>query len=152
MLHTAVTYLRLPGATAFESLGPNAPAGMIRRLNIVAQRRGHNDDNSPAIADGAMTQIQDASSVSHAETVVRLVNGPRAGNKETRTARRHNGYPSSVDIPNGTGGAMERIMTNGGDGGTSESGSPGTDDLSGTWRRSARVPGGTDSSGHHGGR
>lgn len=147
-----MTYLRLPGATAFESLGPNAPAGMIRRLNIVAQRRGHNDDNSPATADGVMTQIQDASSVSYAETIVRLVNGPRSGNKETRTARRHNGYPSSVNAPDGAGGAMERIMTNGGDGSTSESGSPGTDDRSGTSQRSSRIPGGTDSSGHHGGR
>lgn len=126
---------------------------MIRRLNIVvAQCRGHNDDNSPVPADGTLAQIQDTSSTSHAETAVRLVNGPRSGNKETRTARRRNGHPSSVDVPDGTGGATERRMANEGDGDTSESKSPSTDDLSGTSRRSARVPGGMVTSGHLDGR
>lgn len=155
MLHTAATRrLPLPGATALESPGPDAPSGMVRRLNIVAQRRGHSDDSTPTTADGAMTQTQDTSSISHTEgTVVRLANGPRSGNKETRTRRRPTGDTSSVDAaPGGAGGATERRVTSEGDGGAGESGNPGTDDLRGTGRRTARVPAGSVPSGYHGSR
>lgn len=103
----------IAGATAFESPGPRVPTGMLRRLNIIAQRRQDQGDSAgyASIPDGASTSTPETSISDtrpfrhlHARPGTDAVPGndalsghsmsgsARSGSEESRSGRRSSGH------------------------------------------------------------
>lgn len=100
---------QLPGATAFESQGPHAPPGMLRRLNIIAQRRrNQNGIGTNSTSDGAPFRFEGSLSV--AEMPRALTSGMRPGSNDCRTGRANSGSRQHpTDNPDGAGGVRDGV-------------------------------------------
>lgn len=103
----------IAGATAFESPGPRVPTGMLRRLNIIAQRRQDHDDSAGhvSIPGGASTSTPETSisdtrlfrhpnarpdidEIPGIDALSRhsISGNARSGNEESRSGRRSSGH------------------------------------------------------------
>lgn len=88
--HGVMVYFEIvvTGATAFESIGPHVPAGMLRRLNIVAQRqRGNHSHVESEPAASALRRHPADSSAGTRRGLSGRANEQSV--KECRARRRH---------------------------------------------------------------
>lgn len=113
------------GATAFESIGAHVPAGMLRRLNSVAQRQ--REDHSHVESGPAASALRRHAADSSAGTRRRLSGlTNEQGIKECRARRRHErnqGHtPRSHDETVGSIGERLLLPSRARDGGPGEGG------------------------------